>query len=85
VRWIQRRVDLEYSAPRPRRNQATSRAFGLGRRMIAQRYADFEPLANVGCSAKIRLTTCCARPKTVGVVLYRLWRAAFRARCSAKI
>jgi NAD+ synthetase len=55
VRWIQRRVDLnEYKRAQAAPGiKVTSRAFGLGRRMpIAQQYADFEPLANVGCSGK---------------------------------
>jgi NAD+ synthase (glutamine-hydrolysing) len=55
VRWIQRRVDLnEYKRAQAAPGiKVTSRAFGLGRRMpIAQQYADLEPLANAGCSAK---------------------------------
>jgi NAD+ synthetase len=55
VRWIQRRVDLnEYKRAQAAPGiKVTSRAFGLGRRMpIAQQYADVEPLANAGCSAK---------------------------------
>ena len=55
VGWVLRRVDLnEYKRAQAAPGlKVTSRAFGLGRRMpIAQQYADLEPVANTGSSAK---------------------------------